>query len=111
MGHRLLREKVVRQHRRAYRPLSISSALVIEGIEIRLGCQCVGLLVRALNQVLRGSAIVFVLLVSTFPGLGLWGGSNVPMGLHTRPLAHTNKPPTKRNRSQCAEKSRPQVSS
>ena len=38
-GHRLLSEKVTQPHVRAHRPISISSVLVSEGIEIRQGCR------------------------------------------------------------------------
>ena len=49
-GHSLLSEKVARPHVRAQRPISISSLLVSEGIEIRQGCRSISSLVRALGE-------------------------------------------------------------
>ena len=59
MERRLIREQFVRQHRRADRPMSISSALVTEGIELRLLCQFIGSSVRALNE-LPGGVVMFL---------------------------------------------------
>ena len=53
-GHGLLSEKVTRPHLRAYRPISIPSVPVSEGIEIRHGCQFISSLVRALAKLPGG---------------------------------------------------------
>ena len=53
-GHRLLSEKVTPPHVRANRPILITSVLVSEGFEIRLGCQLIRSLVRALGKLPRG---------------------------------------------------------
>ena len=53
-GHRLLSEKVTRQHVRANRLISIPSVPVSEGIEIRHGCQFISSLVRALTKLPGG---------------------------------------------------------
>ena len=47
-------EKVTRPHVRAHRPISISSVLVSEGIEIRQGCRFTSSLVGALGKLPGG---------------------------------------------------------
>ena len=54
--HRQLCEKAGWPHHRPDRPMSISSVLVTGGNEIRLCCQFVGSLVRALHQLPGGVA-------------------------------------------------------
>ena len=48
-GHRLLSENIIRPHRRPGRPI-IFCLLVSEGIAIRVGCQMLGSMVRALDK-------------------------------------------------------------
>ena len=80
-GHRLLSEKVTRPHVRALRPISTSSVLVSEGIEIWQGCRFISSLVRPLVCSLVSLAgSCHVRLGVMCPGFGIWGESNVFLG-------------------------------
>ena len=75
-GHRLLGEKVTRPHVRAGRSILFPSVPVLEGIEIRHGCQFISSLVRALGKLPGGLRLVL-----TCPDCVIWGGISVLMVL------------------------------
>ena len=86
-GHRLLGEKVTRPHVRAGRPISVSSVLVSEGMEIRHGCQFLSSPIRALGKLPGGLGRFLPCQVGThLSRLRHLGWNQCFHGLTSRPL-------------------------